>query len=84
MDQEKPKFKYVRHQKYEFGLYVEKCPNNKDSAAFRTQIKQFILNHNQQSNRVQIEKFLFARDKSYQTDNHVVYIQLDYEKSPAD
>ena len=73
-----------RPGKYEFSLLVEKKAENKDSAAFKTQIKHFIWSHNQQSNRVQIEKFLFAEDKKNGTDNHVVYVQLDETKTPAD
>ena len=51
-----------RHPKYEFFLKIEETEENKDQTDFRLQMRNCILYHNKQTNRVQVERFIMAEE----------------------
>ena len=72
-----------RQPKYEFGLLIQKKEDAKDPTDFKKQMRAFVAYHNQQSNKVEIETFLMAKEAKKSNDTHVVYAKLKEEKSAA-
>ena len=75
---------YSRQPKYEFMLMVIPTEENKDDASFKTQMRRYVNFHNQQSNRIEIEKFIMVEENNVDTKQHMVWIQLNKSKAAAD
>jgi hypothetical protein len=80
MDQQN---KFKRRPKYEFCIYLEPTDDSLDHAALKTHLRDFVVHHNQRSNRIEIENIVIALENNVGSKRHYVYVHLNESKMAA-